>query len=224
MRGSRVSDWSSADQHQSAVWLPGMSDFSYKIFVHCKRIIRGEDVLSGRTSTALSAGAIRALVQQYQPFKPIGEEPAPLTWWRSRLKEDPFECWGQYRERSDFSLDVMSPYAKEVERWLLPPSFDNEIDPQRNAAPRPEPSPEAQLSAQAQSEPKALSRPEHEAEPQSKSAESGHTEISSSDQADTDAPGIPESDSAEKVDRQLGGRLGADEKKATPDALVLAKT
>jgi hypothetical protein len=112
MRGSRVSDWSSADQHQSAVWLPAMSDFSYKIFVHCKRIIRGEDVLSGRTSAALSAGAIRALVQQYQPFKPIAKEAAPVTWWRSRLKEDPFECWGQYRERSDFSLDVMSPYAK----------------------------------------------------------------------------------------------------------------
>lgn len=121
-------------------------------------------------------------------------------------------------------MDTLCNWLQEVERWLLPPSFENEIDPERNAAPRPEPSPEARLPAQAQSESKAPPGPELEAEPQSKSTESGHTEIPPSDQAGSDAPRIPESDSAEKVDRQLGGRLRADEKKATPDALVLAKT
>jgi hypothetical protein len=121
-------------------------------------------------------------------------------------------------------LDTLCNWLQEVERWLLPPSFENEIDPERNAAPRPEPSPEARLPAQAQSESKAPPGPELEAEPQSKSTESGHTEIPPSDQAGSDAPRIPESDSAEKVDRQLGGRLRADEKKATPDTLVLAKT
>jgi hypothetical protein len=107
-----VSEWSSADQLQIAPRPATINDFSYKVFVHCKRIICGEDVLSGLTSTKLAAGTIRALVQQYQPFTPIGKESAPLTWWRLRLEKDPFECWGRYREGSDFSLDVMSPYAK----------------------------------------------------------------------------------------------------------------
>lgn len=112
LRGDHVSEWSSADHNQITSTPIAMNDFSCKIFVRCKSAIRGEDVFSGLTSTNLAAGTIRALVQQYQPFKPIAKEAAPVTWWRSRLKEDPFECWGQYRERSDFSLDVMSPYAK----------------------------------------------------------------------------------------------------------------
>lgn len=89
-----------------------MNDITYNVFVFCKGIIRGDDVLSGIGSNKLVAGTIRALVQQYQPLTLIGEEPAPLTWWRSRLTGDPFKCWSRYRGGSDFNLDVMSPHAK----------------------------------------------------------------------------------------------------------------
>lgn len=86
-------------------------DFPYKFFPHCKRIIRGENVIPS-CKTKLPVGLIRALMHKHQPYQPIGTEAPPIPWWRKRLDEDPCKCWWTYRSRSDFRLDLQTSYEK----------------------------------------------------------------------------------------------------------------
>jgi hypothetical protein len=95
---------------ETRITIPAM-DFPYKFFPHCKRMIRGESVFAPIKSK-LPVGLIRALMHKHQPYHPIGTESPPIPWWRKRLDEDPCKCWWTYRSRSDFRLDLQTPYEK----------------------------------------------------------------------------------------------------------------
>jgi hypothetical protein len=112
MGGCQAREWSLQEPIPDRLDVElSIDDFPCAIFARCKGIINDENVLSATTSTK-SAGLMIALVQQHQSDKLFAAEAIAITWWQSRLDLDPHGCWRQYREASDFSLDVASPHAK----------------------------------------------------------------------------------------------------------------